>query len=376
MDARKDVMASKPRPHICSPQYCNPVCELDLVEAKILPRSSPIYHPAVYVCVFKQMHVCTSDRCMEYVGTVNGTCPVTGIYHGHTEGEKAWVMPEKRTAHFKRNGVKALQGLTATGISADASREQQLQYRQTIERIETGHDGDDDTHPNIFNILKNTTGETKRPAAADEEELPLALVKKKKPKKYRNYEEDARSIINKLLYSNERKHINDDKRDILIGKRNSVIRNYYEERKGKEFPILVDVLGIKASFDMEPPHMKILKEAPERIAYYVSVIMQTWNIVLDSPWAKSNPGVRFEPHVLGVLYTMRKGLIIDNAEYIPADKYLLNLPVRIDLPLFDTAYTSKSITNYMKNLKNAYKSAIEAGWTREKLQLKFLNDGL
>ena len=155
IDQRKNVMSTNTRQHTCSKKYCDPVSELTLIETGLLPRSSAIFHPAVYVCVFRQLHVCTPDRCMEFVGTADGVCPVTGIYHGHTEGEKAWVMPEKRTAHFKRNGVKGLSGNVATELSKNASREQQLHYERTIAHLD-GHSDDNNNNNNVFGILSSS----------------------------------------------------------------------------------------------------------------------------------------------------------------------------------------------------------------------------
>lgn len=75
--------------------------------------------------------------CTLYIGTHNGVCPVTGIYHGHTEGEKAWVMPEKRTAHFRRTGVaKGMNSRDAIASRAEAEARHQKNLQSYMEQFQ------------------------------------------------------------------------------------------------------------------------------------------------------------------------------------------------------------------------------------------------
>lgn len=45
--------------HPCSRDMCSPMSERDLIEQKRLPADTTIIHPAVYVCCFGKVHVCT-----------------------------------------------------------------------------------------------------------------------------------------------------------------------------------------------------------------------------------------------------------------------------------------------------------------------------
>lgn len=53
-----------------------------------------------------QIHVCTADECAYYVGTHEGTCTLTNLFHGHTRGDTGYVPPDKRTWHFKHGDSK------------------------------------------------------------------------------------------------------------------------------------------------------------------------------------------------------------------------------------------------------------------------------
>ena len=124
---------------------------------------------------------------------------------------------------------------------------------------------------------------------------------------------------------------------------------------------MVHIEGIKAICDMDLPQLRNLVRNEERINHYVNIIVRTWEIVTASPWGKANPGLKYVAHALSVLFKMRKGLVIRKLEFLPLDPYLFHLPLRIDLPLYDTAYNSSMVTEGMKNLESAYRSALDAG---------------
>lgn len=57
-------------------------------------------------------------------------------------------------------------------------------------------------------------------------------------------------------------------------------------------------------------------------------------------------------------------------EFLPFDPYLFHLPNRIDLPLYDDGYNSSMVTEGMKNLESAYRSALDAGWPPTSLSVQ------
>lgn len=97
---RRDVsMQTYGEEHDCVRTRCGPyTCEMDL------PRDAKyeVRNPCVYVCRMGQIHLCTADECTHYLGTHEGTCTLTNLYHGHTRGDTGYVPPDKRTWHFKR----------------------------------------------------------------------------------------------------------------------------------------------------------------------------------------------------------------------------------------------------------------------------------
>lgn len=130
-------------------------------------------------------------------------------------------------------------------------------------------------------------------------------------------------------------------------------------------------MNLTAAFDMQPPHMHILELDMTRVTRYIDICLQTWEIVIATPWSKENPGYRFETHVLSVLYCMRRGIIIQQIPLLPQDPYMFYLPTRIDLPLFGKGYKSNVVTHGIKHLMGAYKSAMaHKDWTPEKLMIR------
>ncbi len=61
--------------------------------------------------------------------------------------------------------------------------------------------------------------------------------------------------------------------------------------------------------------------------------------------------------------------MIRGFQFLPHDSYLFALPNRIDLPYYGEAFTSSIVTEGMKNVKRAYRSALEAGWPPANLSL-------
>ena len=346
------------RAHHCRRRDCQPQCEMDLINDGRLRQGTRVIDPRVYVCIYGQIHVCSSDKCRDYVGTHEGVCPLTGLYHGHTEGERAYVAPEKRTAHFKRSG---------TGLGSLQALTQQPDARGGVKRIV--EDAADNDEMDLVPVKKEPRlGVAPDPPPSTE---PAAAAKRRGnhhnggarrravPMAQRHAE--AEIIVTQLLYSNVRQAIVSEKRAALEAEKRRAVRAYYNDRKAVTFPIMVEIEGIRAICDMEVPTMRRLVRNEDRIEHYIRIILRTWEIVTVSPWGKANPGLKFVAHALSVLFKMRKGLTIQGIEFLPFDPYLFHLPLRIDLPLYDPGYNSSMVTEGMKNLESAYRSALETG---------------
>lgn len=367
--------------HTCRRDVCNPRCEQDLIDNAILPPTSKPIHPHVYVCKLRGVHVCGPDKCQAYIGTHDGVCPVSGVYLGHTEGERGSYVPqERRTAKWKRTGgVKGMIGKLARELTAEqeerAQRAAQKRLRETEEAQKTFEE----------KRQRGAFGKVFKKEPVDEEDGGNAIVKvepgapqqpqKKRGRanfygsanKRRNFREEAENIICHLLYSKIRKKLNAEKDQKRKAKRNQTISQYYADRAGVTFPIMVEVEGHRIKYDLHPPHLKIIKRDDALVAHYVDMVMHVWNIVTQSPWGLKTPNYVFEAHTLATLYLMRHNLVIGGVVYLPADPYLFNLPANIDLPLFATGsrknvFESATITSGKQNIRNAYLSAIGAGW--------------
>lgn len=396
--ARRDM--STYGPHECEARRCQPLLsEYDLIAKNALSPNDPIICPSVYVCRFGQIHVCTADMCDAYIGTHNGTCPLTGAYHGHTRGDTGYIPVEKRTGGYKR-GDKRVPLFTPSMAPAVS----------TPQKRHKPGDGDDNNEGEVastFGMLfgKTQEAESSPVAAAPSPPSQQAVVGKsvlsatlkmgrkrqKKPPKepaaaaaaasvpVRKRQRDtdpnmsdrkiarlsaiAEDIIVHLLYSPERKAINAQKRNEIYAQETQALRNYYVSVKDT-VAVIVDLVTIKAQYEMQRklPHMAVtLKRNQERIERYVKMCLATWEVVIRSPWGRENQGTRFDSHVISLLYRMRRGMTIGGVNVIPQDRYLFYLPLRIDLPLYGDKYESGIVTNGMKHLKVAYTSAIEAG---------------
>lgn len=265
-------------PHVCQRDFCDPWSEIDCVRNGLLSPTERIIDSSVYVCRLRGIHVCTKDRCDLYVGTHDGVCPVTGlfllffvfcsfckkkllyfmsgVYHGHTNGEMAYVAPEKRTAHFKRGYSKPKARLWKRQLEEQAFDEEETQKRQRLEQLK------EYSKKSTFGALFQTTQAAvvlesvkaeptqayEQASAASEERAKSAqqLGKKAANSQHRRKQKNrdtAESIIIQLLYSNDRKLINQQKKDQLDAQRDQVIRTYYAAREGKTFPILTEVIS-------------------------------------------------------------------------------------------------------------------------------------
>jgi hypothetical protein len=231
-------------------------------------------------------------------------------------------MPEKRTAHFKRNGVKGMNARDANQHDEEQAEEAAESKRRRMQLSEY-------SRKNAFGALFGRTeaGVTSPPpppppppapaavavaVVVIEEEKVVVMAPKRprvaaKSKRRRLLYEDAAAIISQLLYSDERKKINEQKREKNEICKQRVKKAYYDDREGVTIPIMTEMMNKIAPFDMKIPHMRILERDEQRIKHYANIVLQSWKIVTESPWGANNPGFRFEAHTLSVMYKMRKG---------------------------------------------------------------------
>jgi len=375
----------QPRSHICRRKDCRPLSETDLMNDGRLPRGAKIIDSRVYVCIYQQIHVCCPDRCREYKDRLDGVCPITGAYHGQSDPERGYVAPDKRTAHFKP-GLSVLKRAIPVPPAPLTKEELHAAGGTKRQRMEGDMEGPAPvpvkTEPGIrpavpesgfysfgSTMVKKESKTAKRNGGGPGVGGGGGGTGRKKPVPLSKRRDEAEMIVTQLLYSNVRKAINKEKTDRLANEKLKALASYYKDRMGVTFPIMVEVEGIKAIYDVDLPTLRSLKRDEQRISYYVNIILRTWEIVTTSPWGAQNPGYKFVAHALSVLYRMRSGMKLDGIQLLPYDSYLFALPARGDLYRYNESYNSSIVTEGMKHIRSAYESALAAGWPPNALSL-------
>jgi len=358
--------------------------ELDLVNDGRLTRK--IIDNRVYVCIYQAIHVCCPDRCREYLDRPDGVCPITGLYHGQADPERSYIAPEKRTAHVKAgfSVLKRATPMPAQPLTAEEQtlhfvpqKHQRLDAEEVVKvKVEPGTESFNPGPRTIVTtlpesgfysfgsaVVKGDSKQSKRGARS-------GAGGRKKPVPASKRRDDAELIVTQLLYSNVRRAINREKKERLAEDKFKAIAAYYKDRAA--FPIMVEVEGLAAVYDVDIPALRDLKRDETRIEYYVGIILRTWDIVTRTPWGAANPGYKFVAHALSVLYKMRSGMTLNNLQLLPYDSYLNALPHRGDLHKYDRTYSSSIVTEGTKHIRAAYESALQAGWSPNALSLDTL----
>lgn len=356
-----------------------------------------------------QIHVCTADECAQYVGTHEGTCPLTGLYHGHTRGDTGYIPQEKRTWRMKRGDSAAIpeqDGQNGYGFAAPPPLV--VEYRASVQKSLSGakaKNAPEEAVPVLaaavgrqvqaadmetfdpFNILEHRDADRKRIAPLPLPELEAKPVtaeksgrrgkRRKLNKELLNIESErerlcaiAEDIVETLLFSDTRRQFNNKKRSLSQMQCAQAMDRYYDACKAS-FPIAIELMEIMARHEQNTHYLAILPRDNSVIQYYVRVALETWRVVVNSPWAADNPGASFEHHAMSILYVLRDGLVIENFPVIQRDEFMRHLPNRNDLPCFGVRFSPSVVTAGLKHIRSAYLSAAAAkGMTVDALTLR------
>jgi hypothetical protein len=359
--------------------------EADLIGAGKL--AGPVICKGLYVCKFRQLHVCEQGTCDDYMHRTNGTCQKTGIYHGHPASgfmrnptykvvknpSKSSIRARQRTeaysdsGHFVRdektkrfNFAKAMVVGTTETVVAPEIKRQKVEVK--VEEVEEEEDED-----NFWGQEYKRKQEKKRLALANPTHLPF---RKKKELSARALIGLAKDVISDLFYSSTRDKINEDKRIAAAEGSKRQIKAYHQQRKEANAPWFIhDVLKIDANERLIQDHLDTPIQEYNLVEYFSSVIVRAWTIVNSSPWGIDNQGkIKFDQHCLGVLYYMRTGYSPHDVVYIPKHEYMVYLPLVNDLRSF--GYPKNGVKSGMKVITNAYESARRAKWTNSQLRME------
>lgn len=147
------------------------------------------------------------------------------------------------------------------------------------------------------------------------------------PKRHKIDEERIEYIIETLLYSDERVKICQDLQATTMKACRKECSNYEKICAQNHVPLNMIVLGEIVSRYTKPQPLEILQKDVARIEFYAGVVKHFLRLLPEK--------VNLDAVVIGVLYRMQQGIIIDNVEVLPLDPFLLhNLPLMNDIPRF------------------------------------------
>jgi hypothetical protein len=177
--------------------------------------------------------------------------------------------------------------------------------------------------------------------------------------------EKAEALVQKLLFSSERVQQN----MAAIAKheregREGRITYIKRQREAGQLPYFTDEYRVVSSATSQSLPLNELRFDMGMCAYLVSVIAQTWRIIMrfyDECDDKTAPKVDLESVCLGVLYEMRTGLSYPGGCVIlPASEFLQeNLPPAIELPRY--GIDRSGISKGEGILTRTYENALNSG---------------
>lgn len=290
---RRDVSLKQyGEPHDCQRKLCGPyTCELDIFKQVLLfflfflsvytrTKKSHPRNPCVYVCRMGKIHVCTADECTHYVGTHEGTCPLTGLYHGHTRGDTGYIPQEKRTWRIKRGDSAAIPiaDQNEAGFATPPPLVLEFRVKKESQPLQDGATFDP------FTILERRDKDQKRLSLAEEKPAsvgaasasgvtaaPAPAEKSGRRGKKRKLNKDliqmesererlcgiAEDIVEALLFSDTRRQFNEKKQRILKQQCSQALDRYYEAHK-MSFPIAIEMMEIMAMYENNIFYLAIL----------------------------------------------------------------------------------------------------------------------
>lgn len=182
--------------------------------------------------------------------------------------------------------------------------------------------------------------------------------------------EEAEHIIKDLIYNTrDRSSINEKREDELKKLAAISVKKYYKECRGAGFRPSISAADEKyASVINRKPLLSILNFDRRRSTYYAHVCTKIWSCIIQSPYWKKNSSIfHFRHHVLGTLYVMKSGDLINSIEgsrvVLARDEYLVkNLPDQNDLCNIipskgsSRSYSKSDITKGRNNIKQSLNS--------------------
>lgn len=308
--------------HVCSAETCSPISESALVQRGILV--GPALTSNVFLCLRGTVHVCTEAACEHFGYSNTRTCHVSGFQFGTLESQ--YDKEDYRTWRSKPE----TRGSASSGSAVDL-------------RLFLSQSG------SLESMVAPPTPLLMAASAAVEEEEEEEGTKKRIPARKRATDEELRAIVSGmiklLLYSPNRVNRNREAIKAHLQEANEA-RNTYErqQHKNKQLPFFTDIYRLVGKYTSKPLPFDEFVYSPNLHDYYVSIVMQVWNMVMRyyTPLGEKEyeedgvteipPRVDVGNVCLGVLYSMRQGVRYNGNTMLEKDDFLLmNLPTGPDL---------------------------------------------
>ncbi len=308
-----------PHEHVCSINFCEPLNNFGLFKKFEISQDFP---DSLYICKYGQVHDCSVENC-----GYDDPCSVSGII-------KEDIV---EMSNYDKNDSRTWSKVIPKKLISEKKAEV---------------------------LMKKWVGKEGPKAPPFPPSAPGF------PPKKSNYVKDAHFkveyIVETILYSANRKKINEEKYNIdtKMIKRDKVL--YISDCAEKQIPVnLIKLSMIECIPTGNVFILKILKRDQNIINRYVNMIMQFYNHSVKYLEDKVSP----ESIALGVLYKMQQGMIVDGVVLIPIEQFLIDhLPLMNDLNKLKI--DKKKYTLGERLIFQTFENARKKGVSNQELALK------
>ena len=332
------------------------------------PSNDPVY-PALYLCNFRKVHLCTFQTCSLYHKDGNGfVCPISGIVYGDLHDTSLYGNKDTR---FVKN-----EALVEDGCSKEMGQARDQDFYIDHEGVITNLYDVAPHPPSPTRDLKEGNG--KKINHRDEEKgetrnrktrkRKRALKKGKRKgisdnnwqieyKKQAAFKSRAREIIFSLFFSDERRVVNHHKIEKYRLSAVKSVSNYINQCKKSSITWnLYDVKAItQTCFHKERLEykLKLFKQRDHNALYckLQRVVLQVWKKISFF----NGTIVNGDCVILATLYLLRSGFTYNNINVLKQDTWVAhNIPSVVDLNHFNKQLkinnaTLKKGTSLVKN---------------------------
>lgn len=301
------------KPHSCNRNYCNPQSLFNLIRRG---------NDTVYLCKYRQYHICDQQHCH------CALCPISGVCWG-TQLYSSYASDDHRTWN----------------VTADA-----------------------DEDPNVY-IMPGYEHTGPSPAPVAQEQAFVSKLNRM------DASDKVEQVVEKLLYSHKRVTINEEyykQKDKALQRERDA---YIVQCVRQGVPVnRVHLTMIADRHQSNQAPMAILERDSALVSHLVDSVLQVCEIV-ERYSQQTQSKICVTSIALGVLYTMRQGLVLENVTLIPMSPLLRDhLPIMNHLSKF--GLEKQKYTKGHQLIVFAYDSAVRQGVELRDLCLRFRDTNL